>query len=44
MHELYAYARMRRLHMKANIEINYESKYEINYHKTRNYAISEMMN
>ena len=33
-----------RLTMKANTEINYESKYEINYYKTRNYAISEKRN
>ena len=39
MHELYAYAGMR-----INHTINYESKYEINYYKTGNYAISENMN
>ena len=33
-----------RLTMKENIEINYESKYEINYYKEENYAISEKMN
>ena len=49
MHELYAYAGMRiyltmRLTMKENTEINYESKYEINYYKTRNYATSENNN
>ena len=33
-----------RLTMKANTEINYESKYEINYYKTGNYAISEKRN
>ena len=27
--------------MKENIEINYERKDEINYYKTRNYAISK---
>ena len=30
--------------MKANTEINYESKYEINYYKTGNYAIREKRN
>ena len=32
------------LTMKANNEINYESKYEINYYKTGNYATSEKSN
>ena len=32
------------LTMKANTEINYESKYEINYYKTGNYATSENSN
>ena len=46
MHELYAYAGMRIyltmwLTTKANTDINYERKYEINYYKTRNYAISK---
>ena len=49
MHELYAYAGMRiyltiRLTMKENTEINYESKYEINHYKTRNYTASENSN
>ena len=33
-----------RLTMKSNTKINYEGKYEINYYKTVNYAISEKMN
>ena len=46
MHELYAYAGMRiyltmRLTMKENTKINYESKYEINYYRTGNYATSK---
>ena len=32
------------LTMKANTEINYESKYEINYYKTWNYTASEKSN
>ena len=49
MHELYAYLGMRIyltmwLTTKENTKINYESKYEINYYKTGNYAISEKMN
>ena len=49
MHELYAYAGMRIyltmwLITKANTEINYESKYEINYNKTKNYATGEKSN
>ena len=45
MHELYACAGMRiyvpmRLIMKENTEINYESKFETNYCKIRNYATS----
>ena len=49
MHELYAYAGMgiyltMWLITKENIEINYESKYEINYNKTENYATSEKRN
>ena len=49
MHELYAYAGMRIyltmwLTTKENIEINYESKYEINYYKIGNYATSEQSN
>ena len=43
MYELYAYAGMiiyltMQSTMKANIEINYKSKSETNYCKTRNYA------
>ena len=46
MHELDGYAGMRIcltmwLTTKANTEINYESKYEINYYKTGNYATSK---
>ena len=49
MHKLYAYARLQiyltmRITTKKNTEINYESKYEINYYKTGNYAISEKRN
>ena len=32
------------LTMKENTEINYENKYEINYYKTGNCAISERSN
>ena len=49
MHELYAYAGMRiyltmQLTTKENIEINYESKYEINHYKIGNYTASEKRN
>ena len=49
MHELYVYEGMRiyltmRLTTKANTEINYESKYEINHYKTGNYTASENNN
>ena len=49
MHERYAYAGMRiylnmRLTTKENTKIIYESKYEINYYKTGNYATSENNN
>ena len=33
-----------RLTMKANTEINYKRKYEINYYKIGNYSISENRN
>ena len=49
MHELYAYAGLRiylnmRITTKENTEINYESKSETNYCKTRNYSTSEKIN